>query len=158
MDPSLSLADRIEEWARRAPAAPAFLAPHDTLGWADYDERSQRLARAITASGIQPAERVAVWLPDGPGVHVAFVAGEKAGTPILGIGPRAGIDEVRHLLETTRAVALVSRATHRDVDTRSLFTELQRQGLPLRTHFVVEGEIAADAVIVANGCRSESWG
>ena len=141
VDPNSSLADWIETWAQRTPEAPAFLSPGATLSWADYEESSQQLARAFASEKIRPGERVAVWLPDGPGVHIAFAAGEKAGIPILGVGPRAGTDEVRHLVETTGAVALVSRPVQRETDTRMLFQQLQGQGLPLRTHFVVESEI-----------------
>ena len=141
MDLNSSLADRIETWAQRKPEAPAFLSPGNTLSWAEYDDGSQQLARAFATEKIRPGERIAVWLPDGPGVHIALAAGEKAGIPILGIGPRAGADEVRHLIETTRAVALVSRSLQRETDTRRLFQQLQEQGLPLRTHFVVDSEI-----------------
>ena len=40
-------------------------------------------------------DRVAILLPDGPGIHVAFVACEKAGLVAVGIGPRAGLAEIR---------------------------------------------------------------
>ena len=140
--PAQSLAHRIEELARKRPLEPAIVAPHDTLTWSAYDERSQALARAFAACGFKTGERVAVWLPDGPGVHVAFVAGEKAGLSILGIGPRAGFEEVAHLMAQTGAVSLVSRSHQGEVDTRDLYHELVGRGLPLRGHFVVPNELA----------------
>ena len=52
----------------------------------------------------------AVLLPDGPGAHVAYVAAERAGLIVVGIGPRAGLAEVRHLLERTGASCLLGYA------------------------------------------------
>ena len=41
-------------------------------------------------------------LPDGFAVHVAFVAAERAGLTVVGIGHRAGDAEIRHLLTQDR--------------------------------------------------------
>jgi acyl-CoA synthetase len=59
-------------------------------------------------AGVQAGDRVAVWLADGPAVHVCFVAIERAGGVIVGIGPRAGRREVDHLLATTGASWLLA--------------------------------------------------
>ena len=95
-------------------------------------------------AGLARGERVAVLLPDGPGVHVAFVATEKAGLVAVGIGPRAGEAEIRHLVRRSGAVALVSRAQHRDLDTRALAESLRTQGAPLRHHLVTAGDFAGE--------------
>ena len=105
----------------RMPDALAFAAGDATLSWRGYADRSDALAAALVGAGLAPGERVAVLLPDGPGVHVAFVATEKAGLVAVGIGPRAGEAEIRHLVERSGAVALVSRARHRELDTRALY-------------------------------------
>ena len=47
-------------------------------------------------------------LPDGFAVHVAFVAAERAGLTVVGIGHRAGAAELRHLLTKTGATAIVT--------------------------------------------------
>jgi acyl-CoA synthetase len=91
-------------------------------------------------AGLAPGERVAVLLPDGPGVHVAFVATEKAGLVAMGIGPRAGEAEVRHLIARSGATALLSRARHRELDTRAFVSRLRTEGAPLRHHFVAVGD------------------
>jgi acyl-CoA synthetase len=77
-------------------------------------------------------------------VHVAFVATEKAGLVAVGIGPRAGEAEIRHLVRRSGAVALVSRAQHRDLDTRALVASLREDGAPLRHHLVTAGEFAGE--------------
>jgi acyl-CoA synthetase len=139
-----TLADRIDALARTRPDAPAFLGEAGALDWREYAERSDRFAAHLAALGLEPGERVAVLLPDGPGVHVAFVGCEKAGLVVMGIGPRAGREEIRHLAARSGAAALVSRASVRELDSRALFAELRASGLPLRAHVVVESELATD--------------
>ena len=85
----------------------AFAGGTHRITWREYDDRSDALAAALLASGARPGDRVAVWLPDGPAVHVAYLAAEKAGLVIVGIGPRAGTREIGHLLATTGARVLV---------------------------------------------------
>jgi len=84
------------------------------LTWADYDRQSTRLAAVLAAAGLAPGDRVGVVLPDGAAVHVAFVAAEKAGLVVAGIGARAGDAEVRHLLAHTGARAVITHDTLRD--------------------------------------------
>ena len=136
-----SLSERIEALAARTPEAPAFLGV-EQVSWSGYAERARSLAGVLVALGLEPGERVGVLLPDGPGVHAAFVACELAGCVAVGIGPRAGPLEIRHLLGHTRAAALVSRARQGDLDLVALAGELRAQGLRLRHHLVAEGELA----------------
>jgi acyl-CoA synthetase len=139
-----TLANRIDALARAQPDAPAFLGDAGSLSWREYAERSDRFAAHLAALGLAPGERVAVLLPDGPGVHVAFVGCEKAGLVVMGIGPRAGREEIRHLVAKSGAAALVSRASARELDLRALFAQLRASGLPLREHVVVEAQLATD--------------
>ena len=136
------LAETIDAHAARIPDALAFAAGDDALTWRGYAQRSDALAAALVRAGLARGERVAVLLPDGPGVHVAFVATEKAGLVSVGIGPRAGEAEIRHLIARSGAVALVSRARHRDLDTRALVQRLRAEGAPLRHHLVDERNFA----------------
>jgi acyl-CoA synthetase len=78
------------------------------LSWAEYDGRADGLAAALVDDGVAPGDRVAVLAPDGPAVHVAYLAIERAGGVIVGIGPRAGDREVEHLLGRTDASLLCS--------------------------------------------------
>ena len=150
-----ALAARIDALARAQPAAPAFLGDAGSLSWREYAERSDRFALHLAALGLSPGERVAVMLPDGPGVHVAFVSCEKAGLVVMGIGPRAGREEIRHLLEKSGAAALVSRAKLRDLDLRTLFAELRASGLPLREHVVIDAQLDASEACYSD--EAASW-
>jgi len=135
-----SLSERIDELAATQPDAPAFLGV-ERVSWREYAARARRLAGVFIELGLAPGERVGVLLPDGPGVHAAFVAGELAGLTVVGIGPRAGPLEIRHLLGKTAARALVSRAVQGELGLEAFAAELRAQGA-LRHHVVVEGELA----------------
>ena len=108
-----SLACRVDQHARERPDAVAYYCGERQLSWREYSRESSRLAGGLLATGLARSERVAVLLPDGPEVHTAFIAAEKAGLVCVGIGPRAGHDEIRHLLAKTGARALISQARHR---------------------------------------------
>ncbi len=136
-----SLASWVDSHAREQPNSTAFVCGAEQLSWAEYSERSSRLAGDLLELGLEAGQRVAVLLPDGPGVHVAFVGVEKAGGVTVGIGPRAGRAEIRHLLERTGASILLSPVRHRDLDLEGLFGELCAEGLPLKRHVIVEGQL-----------------
>ena len=86
-----TLAAVVAGHARGRPGATAFVGGDHRMTWAEYDARSDALAATLIAAGYAPGDRIAVMLPDGPAVHTAFLAIEKAGCVIVGIGPRAGI-------------------------------------------------------------------
>jgi acyl-CoA synthetase len=76
------------------------------LNWHDYDARSAAVATAL-ANTNEPGARIALQFPDGPDVHIAMLACEKAGLVAVGIGARAGEREVEHVVERSGARALL---------------------------------------------------
>ncbi len=103
------LASVVDGHARERPAAAAFLWEGESLAWRDYARRSDRFAAHLLELGLEAGDRVGVMLPDGPGVHTAFLGCEKAGLVVMGIGPRAGPEEVRHLLGRSGARAFAAQ-------------------------------------------------
>jgi acyl-CoA synthetase len=132
-----SLTDIIREHARRRPDAVAFQEGERRMTWAQYEERSTRIAGALIEAGFLPGERVGVQLPDGPDVHAVFVGAEKAGLTVIGLGTRAGEREVRHLLDRGQAVGLITEETVRGQAVRPIFDRLIAEGLPLRAHLLM---------------------
>src|SRR5262245_23972899 len=108
----MTLSELVARHAREQPDAPAYVSPHERMTWREYDARANGLAAAIHALGLERGSRVGVLLPDGPAVHVAFVAVERAGLVIVGIGPRAGNREIEHLLTRTGARAWITDGDH----------------------------------------------
>jgi acyl-CoA synthetase len=103
----MTLSDTVRRHAADRPDGPAYVTGTDRITWREYDGWADRLAARVAAIGA-PGDRIAVLLPDGPAVHVAFLAVERAGRVIVGIGPRAGQREIEHLVGLTGAVALVA--------------------------------------------------
>ncbi|MEE2702418.1 MAG: class I adenylate-forming enzyme family protein [Myxococcota bacterium] len=134
-----TLARRIDELAAKFPGQAAFHCGSETLSWADYAVRSDRFADELVGLGLARGDRVAVLLPDDPGVHVVFVACEKVGLVVMGIGARAGADEIRHLVGKSGARALISLPQQGDLDLGALYRQLQAEGLPLEHHLVIAG-------------------
>ena len=150
------LADVISQNAERFPDGPAFIEGDDVMTWCEYADRSDAFAAALVGRGFEPGDRIAVLLPDGPVVHAVYVGLEKAGLVIVGIGPRAGEAEIRHLLGLTGACALVSHALHRDADLRELFVRLRADGLPLREHLVIDAKCDFGGPLFEGGSSLEA--
>jgi acyl-CoA synthetase len=142
----LSLARHVAAHARERGDALAFGCAGARTSWASYARRSDRIAQALLATGLARGERVAVWLPDGPGVHAVYLGCEKAGFVVVGIGARAGLREVRHLLATSGARVLVSRAEHRGAAPGALVGESA-----LAHHLRVEGEVEEGSALALDG-------
>lgn len=111
-----SFGARIADLARTTPDALAWITPDERVTWARYDEVASAWAATLAELGLAPGERVAVQIPDGAAVHAAFVAVERAGLVIVGIGHRAGEREVRHLLDLTGARTLIATAAPTGVE------------------------------------------
>jgi acyl-CoA synthetase len=139
-----TVGDVVAGWARERPDRDALIADGRRATWRDYDERATPQARVLAGTGLPRGARVAVLLPDGIAVHVAFVAAERAGLTVVGLGHRAGDDEIRHLVTLTRADALVTLAEHRERPTTELVAMLRDAGRPLRAHVVVDDHGVAD--------------
>jgi acyl-CoA synthetase len=146
----VTVANLVDRHAATRPGDPALITLTDRLSWAGYRHSADRLASALIGAGIEPGDRVAVFLPDGGSVHVAFLANEKAGAVTVGIGARAGEQEVRHLLRRTGAVALITLDRHRGADTAELVGQLRAEGIDLRWHIVVpvfEADLSAPILV-----------
>jgi acyl-CoA synthetase len=132
-----TLTDVIRSHARENPEGFAFIEGEDKMTWPEYDRRSSQIAANLIRAGFLPGERVGVQLPDGPGVHAAFVGAEKAGLTVVGLGVRAGEKEVRHLLDRGEAVGLISEENVRGEPVRPFYDRLVAEGLPLRAHMLL---------------------
>jgi acyl-CoA synthetase len=154
-----TLADVVAGHARTRPHGPAYIeADHDpgdgaggdppargVLTWAQYDERSSALAAVLAQAGLRPGTRLGVVLPDGATVHAAYLAAEKAGLVVAGVGVRAGPAEVRHLLQRAGATALLTHEDHPQRPAADLVASLRAEGLPGLRHIVVPDLLAFPA-------------
>jgi acyl-CoA synthetase len=148
-----TLVDVVGERAAETPHRAAYLASDAKLSWAEYDALSQRLACVLLSLGFERSERMAVLLPDGPGIHIAYLGAEKAGLVVVGIGARAGFRELEHALRLTGASGLISRAEHQGRSMSEFVHDLRERSLSIRHHLVVEGELGEGRPVLVNGSR-----
>jgi acyl-CoA synthetase len=134
----------------------AFVSGEARLSWREYDERAARLARVLVGAGLACGARVAVWLPDTPGVHVVWLACERAGLVVVGIGSRSGVAEVRHLLEKTGAEALIAPTRFRGHDLAALVSGWRASGMPLRHYWSVDDDLGRGAAIFDAALAAET--
>jgi acyl-CoA synthetase len=95
--------------ASHQPDGVAFIEDATSTTWAQYDDRADRLAEVL-AGVFDVGDRVIALFPDGAAVHVAYVAAERAGLVVVGIGWRAGQAEIAHLAGVSGARGLVTQA------------------------------------------------
>ncbi|OCB52640.1 cyclohexanecarboxylate-CoA ligase [Mycobacterium vulneris] len=104
-----TLSQTVREHARAHPGKPAYVDyPGTTFTWNEFDCAASVLAAQLAGLGIRPGDRVAVWHGDTAAIHVLFVAIERCGAVVVGIGARAGTREATQILRTTEPRLLIS--------------------------------------------------
>lgn len=119
-----TLGEMIAGHARQQPDAPAYRWSQASLSWSGYDALGSAIAERLVGEGVEPGDRVLVFLPDGGGVHGAFLGCERARAVAVGIGWRAGARELRALTSKTGATAAVLPAETPHGDAAALCAEL----------------------------------
>ncbi|MDF0731696.1 amino acid adenylation domain-containing protein [Pseudomonas entomophila] len=110
IDPRLTLAQRITEWASVTPDAPALVSAAQTLSYAELERRVQHLAAAMAARGVGAGQRVALALPRSAQWLVAALAAWRLGAAWLPLDPQWPAARLTLLLEQAGASLLVGEA------------------------------------------------
>ncbi|WKG01681.1 class I adenylate-forming enzyme family protein [Mycolicibacterium sp. HK-90] len=104
-----TLSQTVREHALTQPDKPAYVDhPAETLTWREFDRFATSLAAQLAGLGVARGDHVAVWHGDTAAIHALFVAIERCGAVVVGIGARAGTREATQILRTTRPRLLVS--------------------------------------------------
>ncbi|MEB3981760.1 class I adenylate-forming enzyme family protein [Mycobacterium sp. 663a-19] len=115
-----TLSDAVRRNAVRAPHHPAYVDhPGLSLTWREFDGAATTLAEQLAGVGIARGDRVAVWHGDSAAIHVLFVAIERCGAVVVGIGARAGAREAAAILRDARPKVLISDDQRRAVATQA---------------------------------------
>ena len=103
-----TLSDAVRSNAENSPEQPAYVDhPAVSLNWREFDRIASSLAERLAGIGVVPGDRVAVWHGDSAAIHVLFVAIERCGAVVVGIGARAGTREVAAILRSSRPKILI---------------------------------------------------
>ncbi len=97
-----TLPDLFSRQVARTPDATAVVFEGESLTYAEFDARVDRLARALSGHGVRPGDVVAVRLPRSPALVVAVHAVHRAGAAYLPVDPGCPADRIAFLLEDAR--------------------------------------------------------
>ena len=106
--PFVSALDMFADAARRCPDRPSILYFDRALTVAEVDVASDAFAAALTDSGVQRGDRVAVYLQNVPQFVVAMLATWKVGGIMVSINPMNKARELEYLLRDSGATTLVA--------------------------------------------------
>src|SRR6202012_1823630 len=82
--------------------------PGQSLTWHEFDAAATALAEQLSGVGVARGDRIAVWHGDSAAIHLLFVAVERCGAVVVGIGARAGTREVTAILRNAGPKLLIS--------------------------------------------------
>ncbi|OWJ89529.1 acyl-CoA synthetase [Pseudomonas sp. A46] len=101
------LTEYLREWARRQPRKTALhFYGHDT-SWAELDRLSDRCAVLLEELGVGPGDRVAVFMPNCPQLHIAFWGILKLGAVYAPVSPLSRGLELAYQLNDSEAEVLL---------------------------------------------------
>jgi acyl-CoA synthetase len=104
-----TLSDAVRRNAEQSPDRAAYVDHRGiSLTWREFDAAAGALAEQLAGIGVERGDRVAVWHGDSAAIHVLFVAFERCGAVVVGIGARAGTREVAQILRSSRPKMLIS--------------------------------------------------
>jgi acyl-CoA synthetase len=105
----VTLSDAVARNAEQRPGHAAYVDhPGQSFTWREFDAAATALAGQLAGVGIARGDRVAVWHGDSAAIHLLFVAVERCGAVVVGIGARAGTREVAAILRNARPKLLIS--------------------------------------------------
>jgi long-chain acyl-CoA synthetase len=109
-DPPPSPGTALELWSDAAAIAPSQPCIHyrdATLSYQEVDEASEHFAGALAKSGLEPGDRVGIYLQNLPEWPISLLATWKAGGIAVALNPMFKARELQHHLNDSSARAIV---------------------------------------------------
>ena len=127
----------------------AFIEEDRCWDWQGYHLLAGRLAELFAGIGFERTERVVVFLPDSGLLHAVYLAAERAGLIVVGIGHRAGRAELSHLIGRCEAAAFVELLEDGIASgSGSLFESLRAEHPHLRHHIRIAEVLTSGSATV----------
>jgi fatty-acyl-CoA synthase len=104
----LTVPELVARSARRAPEAPALAFEEDRRTFGELEERSERLAAALGARGVEPGDHVAMLQYNGIEFVEAFLAIQKLGACAVPVNFRLSREEVVYVLADSGATLAIA--------------------------------------------------
>ncbi|WP_370964015.1 amino acid adenylation domain-containing protein [Amycolatopsis sp. cg9] len=106
--PAATLPELFARQAALTPDATAVVFEGESLAYAEFDARVDRLARVLRARGVQPGDVVAVQLPRSIDLVTAVYAVHRAGAAYLPVDPGYPADRVAFMLADARPALVLT--------------------------------------------------
>lgn len=109
-----NIADQVcDQWAARAPDQVAMLHKRndgvtDEITYLQLQRSANKFANLLTASGIEPGDRVAILLPQAPETAIAHIAIYKLGAVALPMADLFGVEALEYRFNNSGAKALIT--------------------------------------------------
>ena len=97
----------LQHWAQTTPDKPAVRFYGHDLSYAELHDLSDRFAALLLDQGVQPGDRVAVFMPNCPQLHIVFYGILKAGAIHAPVSPMATATELAYQLQDCGASVMV---------------------------------------------------
>ena len=148
----VSLQDRLREVARKVPTKAALIHGDRTVTYADLDAATDRFAAALARGGIEPGDRVTLFMPNSVEFVIAFYGTLKAGGVVNPINALSKEREVRFQVDDSGAKAvLVHEALWPVIE--PIRAELAAGRLLARTGAPTDGAARFDDLVAEAACR-----
>src|SRR5215475_5110429 len=102
-----TLASMLDDVARRHPTREALVFLERRLAYADIVREVERCARGLLALGVQPDDKVALWLPNRPEWLVVQHAVARIGAVLVALNTRHRAHELDYVLRQSGATVLL---------------------------------------------------
>ncbi|MGQ9732601.1 MAG: long-chain-fatty-acid--CoA ligase [Candidatus Zipacnadales bacterium] len=98
-----------------APDSPALTLGEKTLSYAELDQAVSSFATSLVEQGLEPGERVALWMPNVPQFVIGYFGILRAGGIVVPMSTLLGLNEVSYILENSGAAMLVAAHLFSDI-------------------------------------------
>jgi amino acid adenylation domain-containing protein len=136
-----SLCAAFEAQAEQTPDATAVICGDQRLSYRELNERSNQLANHLMKLGVGPESRAGICVERSAAMVVAMLGVLKAGGAYVPLDPKYPIERLRHMLEDSEAMVLLTESS-------------LRSQLPAFTGAVVELDSQRDKIAAAASFRN----
>jgi amino acid adenylation domain-containing protein len=102
------LTDKLDEGVRRNPRGTAVREPGAEISYRELDELTNRVARALIERGVQPGERVGIWMPKSIDAVAAMQAVLRLGAAYVPVDPLSPVARALQILSDSAVTACVT--------------------------------------------------
>ncbi len=130
MQHKTSLWSLVEDRSSQAPDQTAFIEDTRRISHAEFRRLCNQTTEWLLAQGVQPGDRVAVWLVNRIEWLALLFALARLGGVLVSVNTRYRSEEVTHILKTSGARMLILQPSFRKIDFPAILADMQAHDLP----------------------------